>query len=44
MIIKSYEVHKIDFSKFNFFLLYGKNEGLKRDILNEKLIKELRSN
>ena len=42
MIIKSYEVHKIDFSKFNFFLLYGKNEGLKRDIINEKLIKEFK--
>ena len=42
MIIKSYEVHKIDFLKFNFFLLYGKNEGLKRDIINEKLIKEFK--
>ncbi len=42
MIIKSYEVHKIDFLKFNFFLLYGKNEGLKREIINEKLIKEFK--
>ena len=42
MIIKSYEVHKIDFLKFNFFLLYGKNEGLKRDIINEKLINEFK--
>ena len=42
MIIKSYEVHKIDFLKFNFFLLYGKNEGLKREIINEKLIQEFK--
>ena len=39
MIIKSYEVHKIDFLKFNFFLLYGKNEGLKTECINEILKK-----
>ena len=34
MIIKSYEVRKksINFSKYNFFLLYGENVGLKKDI------------
>ena len=34
MIIKSYEVKKnsINFFKYNFFLLYGENVGLKKDI------------
>ena len=34
MIIKSYEVQKntLNFSKYNFFLLYGENVGLKKDI------------
>ena len=34
MIIKSYEVqkNKSNFSKNNFFLLYGENQGLKKDI------------
>jgi len=36
MIIKSYEVqkNKSNFSKYNFFLLYGENFGLKKDIKN----------
>jgi len=34
MIIKSYEIQKnsANFSKYNFFLLYGENLGLKKDI------------
>ena len=34
MIIKNYEVqkNKSNFSKYNFFLLYGENQGLKKDI------------
>ena len=34
MILKSYEVQKniSNFPKFNFFLLYGENSGLKKDI------------
>ena len=34
MIIKSYEFNKINFTKFNFYLLYGKNDGLKKEIIN----------
>ena len=36
MIVKSYEVkkNKINFLKNNFFLLYGENFGLKKDIKN----------
>ena len=39
MIIKSYEVqkNKSNFSKYNFFLIYGENQGLKKD--TRKLIK-----
>ena len=34
MIVKSYEVknNKSNFTKYNFFLLYGENLGLKKDI------------
>ena len=33
MIFKSYEVHKKNnLSKYNFYLLYGENFGLKKDI------------
>ena len=40
MIIKSYEVkkNKTNFLKYNLFLLYGENFGLKNDI--RKFIKE----
>ena len=34
MIIKSFEINKINFDNFNFFLLYGENEGYKNEILN----------
>ena len=39
MIIKSYEIqkNKESFTKNNFFLLYGENQGLKKDI--KKIIK-----
>ena len=39
MIIKSYEVQKnsTNFSKYNFFLIYGENQGLKKD--TRKIIK-----
>ena len=34
MIIKSYEIQKnlSNFSKYNFYLLYGENNGLKKEI------------
>ena len=34
MIIKSYEINKI-ISNYNFYLLYGKNQGLKEDHIKE---------
>ena len=38
MIIKFYELIKIDKNKFNIFLLYGKNEGLQNQTLKENFI------
>tara|TARA_B100000989_G_scaffold137364_1_gene102057 strand:- start:7701 stop:8675 length:975 start_codon:yes stop_codon:yes gene_type:complete len=35
MIIKSYEINKIELNKFNFFLFYGKNEGAQNEIINQ---------
>lgn len=41
MIIKSFELNKINFSKYNLFLLYGKNEGLKEEIIENRFTKKL---
>ena len=37
MIIKSYEIDKIKNKNFSFFLLYGKNQGLKNETINNLL-------
>ena len=39
MIIKTFEIDKKKFDKQNFFLVYGENEGLKKEI-----IKNIRKN
>ena len=33
MILKSFEFDKKDISKFKFFLIYGENEGLKKELV-----------
>ena len=33
MIIKSQEINNINLKKYKFFLLYGKNEGLKKETI-----------
>ncbi len=38
MIIKSYELKLEKIEKFNFFLLYGKNEGFQNEVVREKFI------
>ncbi len=38
MIIKSYEINKINLNKSNIILLYGKNEGLQNEIIEKKFI------
>lgn len=35
MILKTFELDKKSISKFKFFLIYGENEGLKREIINK---------
>ena len=44
MIIKSFEINKINLSKTNFFLFYGENEGLKNEVINNKFKKKYLSN
>ncbi len=38
MIIKTYEINKLNTKKLNAILLYGDNEGFKNQIINENLI------
>ena len=37
MIIKPYEINKIDIKKSPFILLHGKNEGHKKEFIEELL-------
>ena len=40
MIIKHYEISKLHTEKFMFFLFYGKNEGLKEEVINDNFIEK----
>ena len=42
MIIKLFEISKLNLSNYSLFLFYGKNEGLQTDILKENLLKKFR--
>ena len=44
MILKSFELNKIDLKKNNLFLLYGENEGLKEEITENKFKKAFKEN
>jgi DNA polymerase III subunit delta len=44
MIIKSFEINKIDLKKNKFFLFYGENEGLKKQIIDERFKKNYSEN
>ena len=37
-------INKTDLSKFNYFLIYGKNEGLKKEIIERNFIKNFKGN
>ena len=41
MIIKHFEIKKKDLSAFNFFLIYGENEGLKKEILEKNILNNI---
>ena len=43
MIVKTYEIDKKKFIDQNFFLIYGENEGLKKEII-QILKKKLKGN
>ena len=43
MIVKSYELNKINLKKNNIYLLYGENEGLKNKVIND-IFKEFLKN
>ena len=38
MIVKHYQVEKLKLNEYNFFLLYGKNEGLQKEIIEKKFV------
>ena len=44
MLIKSYEISKINFKKINFFLLYGENEGFKNEIIKKEFERKFNQN
>jgi len=44
MIIKYFELNKIDLKKNYFFLLYGENQGLKEELIKEKFKKNYLKN
>jgi DNA polymerase-3 subunit delta len=44
MIIKSFELGKIDFKDKNFFLLYGENQGFKSEVIKNKFKKNYSEN
>ena len=44
MIIKSFELNKINFKSKYFFLLYGVNQGHKNQIIEEKFKKSFSEN
>ncbi len=44
MIFKSFEFKKIDIKNHNFYLFYGENDGLKRELINENFKKIFKDN
>ena len=44
MIIKHFELTKDKISKFNYYLFHGKNEGLKKEIIERNFIKNFNGN
>ena len=44
MIIKSFELNKINLEKANFFLLYGENQGFKNEVIKKEFEKKFDKN
>ena len=43
MIFKSFEFRKIEIKKYNFYLFYGENEGLKKELINNNFKKTFKN-
>ena len=39
MIVKEFEFNKININNYNLYLLHGKNEGLKKEIISKMVSK-----
>ena len=44
MILKSFEIEKINISKNNYYLFYGENSGYKKEIIEKKFKSEFNEN
>ena len=44
MILKSFEIEKIDIKKYNYYLFYGENSGFKKEIIEKKFKPEFKNN
>ena len=44
MILKSFEIEKIDIQKYNYYLFYGENLGFKKEIIEKKFKPEFKNN
>ena len=44
MILKNFEINKININKHKNFLFYGNNEGFINEVINEKFIKDFQNN
>ena len=40
MIIKNFQVDKTDLNKYNFYLFYGKNDGLQNEVIEKSFLKK----
>ena len=44
MIFKSFEFKQIEVKKYNFYLFYGENEGLKKELISNNFKKKFKNN
>lgn len=42
MIVKHFEINKLDINKFKFFLFYGKNEGYQKELIYKSFIENFK--
>ena len=42
MIIKNFELNKLDFNVYNIYLLYGKNDGFQNEIIKKYFTKDFK--